>query len=61
MSGSGQKATSQVHRALVRCTPETGHVGVRRACQECADTVEKVESNATAKISLKSARAELWQ
>jgi hypothetical protein len=32
----GQKATSLIHQALVRTTPETGHLGVRRACQQRA-------------------------
>jgi len=33
MSASGHLQPSPIHRALIRCTPETGHVGVRRACQ----------------------------
>jgi hypothetical protein len=35
MSEVGQKPTSPIHQALVRSTPETGHLGVRCMSHHC--------------------------
>jgi hypothetical protein len=37
MTAQGQKATSPIHRALVRSTSDIGHLGVRHVCQQRAN------------------------
>ena len=58
---SGSKAEVGTPKLLVRLTPESGHRGGCGQGRLRVDSVEKVESNATEKTSLKLAQSELRQ